>query len=72
MSGYVHTVGAGPSSSRHGGRWEIAFQEENAGAACFWRRVASEVAGDGWTEDRRPALEKPELPPNTWVAFDAR
>jgi predicted acetyltransferase len=56
----------------HPGRWEIAFQEENAGAARFWRRVASEVAGDSWTEDRRPALEKPELPPNTWVAFDAR
>ncbi|WP_030775306.1 GNAT family N-acetyltransferase [Streptomyces sp. NRRL F-2664] len=56
----------------HPGRWEIAFQEENAGAARFWRRVASEVAGEAWTEERRPVPGKPELPANTWVAFDVR
>ncbi|MEU9234481.1 GNAT family N-acetyltransferase [Streptomyces subrutilus] len=55
----------------HPGRWEIAFQEENTGAARFWRRVASEVAGETWTEARRPVPGKPELPANTWIAFDA-
>ncbi|WP_329043547.1 GNAT family N-acetyltransferase (plasmid) [Streptomyces sp. NBC_00178] len=56
----------------HPGRWEIAFQEENEGAARFWRRVASEVAGETWTEERRPVSRKSELSTNTWVAFDAR
>lgn len=35
------------------GRWSIAFLEANAAAARFWRQVATEVAGESWTEDRR-------------------
>ncbi|MFJ9691602.1 GNAT family N-acetyltransferase [Kitasatospora sp. NPDC101183] len=56
----------------HPGRWEIAFQERNADAARFWRRVASEVAGEAWTEELRPIPGKPEEPADTWLAFEAR
>ena len=52
------------------GRWEVAFQEENLPAARFWRRVAAEVAGDGWWEERRPVPEKPHLPPDTWLTME--
>jgi predicted acetyltransferase len=52
---------------RHPGRWEIAFQEENAGAARFWRRVATDAVGPAWAEERRPVPGKPQLPPDTWL-----
>jgi predicted acetyltransferase len=39
---------------RHPGRWEIAFQEANAGAAKFWRRVATAAVGTAWQEELRP------------------
>ncbi|MET8865405.1 GNAT family N-acetyltransferase [Nonomuraea sp. NPDC004580] len=55
--------------ARHPGRWEIAFQEANAGAVAFWRRVAADLAGDAWTEERRPVPGRPEVPPDTWIAF---
>lgn len=51
----------------HPGRWEIAFQEENPGAARFWRRVATDAAGRAWREERRPVPGKPEIPPDTWL-----
>jgi predicted acetyltransferase len=51
----------------HPGRWEIAFQEANPGAARFWRRVATQVAGAAWGEERRPVAGKPEIPPDTWL-----
>jgi len=51
----------------HPGRWEIAFQEENPGAARFWRRVAAGVAGAACKEERRPVPGKPEIPPDTWL-----
>jgi predicted acetyltransferase len=51
----------------HPGAWEIAFQEENAGAATFWRRVASDVAGTSWFEERRPVPGKPGIPPDVWL-----
>ncbi|MEV4570741.1 GNAT family N-acetyltransferase [Nonomuraea sp. NPDC049419] len=57
--------------ARHPGRWEIAFQEANAGAVAFWRRVAADLAGDAWTEERRPVPGRPEAPPDTWIAFTA-
>jgi predicted acetyltransferase len=47
---------------RHPGRWFVGFQEENPGAARFWRRLATEVAGDTWTEERVPVPDKPWLP----------
>jgi len=49
------------------GSWEIAFQEENPGAAVFWRRVASDVAGEAWHEERRPVPGKPHIPPDVWL-----
>jgi predicted acetyltransferase len=55
--------------ARHPGPWEVAFQDNNAAAVRFWRRVASEVAGECWTEEHRPG--PPELPPDTWISFDA-
>ncbi|MET9018498.1 GNAT family N-acetyltransferase [Actinopolymorpha sp. NPDC004070] len=54
---------------RHPGKWEIAFQEENPGAARFWRRIAAEAAGDRWTEERRPVPGKPEIPPDVWLSL---
>lgn len=55
----------------HPGRWEIAFQEENPGAACFWRRVARTAVGNAWREERRPVPDKPEAPPDVWITLDA-
>ena len=49
----------------HPGSWEIAFQEENPGAARFWREVAAEAGPH--REERRPVPDKPELPPDTWL-----
>jgi predicted acetyltransferase len=51
----------------HPGRWEIAFQEANPGAAQFWRRLAAEAAVAGWREERRPVPDKPEIPPDNWL-----
>ena len=50
----------------HPGRWEIAFQEENARAARFWRRLAADLL-TGTTEERRPVPDKPYLPPDVWL-----
>jgi predicted acetyltransferase len=55
--------------ARHPGPWEVAFQDRNATAVRFWRRVATEIAGDGWTEDRRPVPGRPEVPPDAWISF---
>jgi predicted acetyltransferase len=49
---------------RHPGTWEIAFQEDNIGAARFWRELAS---GRPHREERRPVPDKPEVPPDTWL-----
>jgi predicted acetyltransferase len=54
----------------HPGRWEIAFQEENPGAARFWRRVGADVAGAACEEERRPVPGKPEIPPDTWLLLN--
>lgn len=54
---------------RHPGAWEIAFQDLNLTAVHFWRRVASEVAGHAWTEERRPVPGQPEVPPDVWISF---
>jgi predicted acetyltransferase len=55
----------------HPGRWEIAFQEDNPGAARFWREVATDAAGATWREERRPVSGKPEVPPDTWLLLSA-
>jgi predicted acetyltransferase len=56
--------------ARHPGHWEVAFQDENTGGVRFWRRVATEIAGDAWTEEHRPVPGHPSDPPDTWIAFD--
>ncbi|OEJ35177.1 GNAT family N-acetyltransferase [Streptomyces subrutilus] len=58
--------------AKHPGPWEVAFQDANVGAVSFWRRVAAEIAGDGWAEDRRPVPGRPDLPPDVWISFDVR
>ncbi|HEY0260232.1 MAG TPA: GNAT family N-acetyltransferase [Lacisediminihabitans sp.] len=55
--------------SRYPGPWGVAFQEDNPAAAAFWRRVAEDVAGDGWTETRRPVPGRSDLPADTWIEF---
>jgi predicted acetyltransferase len=54
---------------RHPGPWEIAFQYENEPAVRFWRRVAAELAADGWSEETRPVPGRPGLPPDAWISF---
>ncbi|MEV6836609.1 GNAT family N-acetyltransferase [Streptomyces sp. NPDC051133] len=54
---------------RHPGPWEIAFQEDNRAAVCFWERVAEDVAGGAWTRELRPVPGRPELPPDAWISF---
>lgn len=54
------------------GPWEVAFQDANEAAVHFWRRVATEIAGEAWTEDRRPVPGRPDLPPDVWISFDVR
>jgi hypothetical protein len=59
--------------TRHGGRWEVAFQEENPGAARFWRRIAEDAVaelGADTREERRPVPGRPEVPPDTWIVLD--
>ncbi|MEV0618951.1 GNAT family N-acetyltransferase [Nonomuraea sp. NPDC050404] len=55
--------------ARHPGPWEVAFQDGNAKAVSFWRRVAKEIAGDAWTEERRPVPHRPDVPPDVWISF---
>jgi predicted acetyltransferase len=56
---------------RHPGIWEIPFQDENAGAARFWRQLAAAVAGESWSEDRRPVPMKPHIPMDVWITLDS-
>ncbi|MFF1542606.1 GNAT family N-acetyltransferase [Streptomyces sp. NPDC058291] len=57
--------------ARHPGPWDIAFQDANAGAVRFWRRVAAAIAGDAWTQEHRPVPGRPDLPPDVWISFEA-
>jgi predicted acetyltransferase len=57
--------------AEHPGRWEVAFQDANAAAVHFWRRVATELAGSDWTEERRQMPSRPDLPPDVWISFIA-
>ena len=65
-------VGARVAASlleRHRGEWEIAFQEANAAAAAFWRRVAQDAARGEVRESRRPVPERPHIAPDVWLSF---
>ncbi|HET6152188.1 MAG TPA: GNAT family N-acetyltransferase [Marmoricola sp.] len=53
--------------ARHPGPWQIAFQHENAAAGAFWRVVANDAFGERWTQDRREAPGKPEVPADHWI-----
>lgn len=55
--------------AEHLGPWEVAFQEANAKAARFWRRVATELADSDWTEECRAVPGRPDLPPDVWISF---
>lgn len=55
--------------ARHPGPWEVAFQDANAGAVRFWRRVGEELAPGEWTEERRPVPGRAGLPPDVWISF---
>lgn len=59
-------------AAQHPGPWQVAFQDDNTAAVHFWRRVATEVSGNTWTEERRPVPGKPELPPDVWISFNAK
>ncbi|MGW6919385.1 GNAT family N-acetyltransferase [Kitasatospora sp. NPDC054939] len=54
------------------GRWGIAFQDANPGAARFWRRIADEAVGAAWREEKRPvpATAPAGTPPDTWILLD--
>jgi predicted acetyltransferase len=56
---------------RHPGVWEIPFQEENTGAARFWRELVASAVGTKWTEDRRPVPKKPHIPDDVWITLDS-
>ncbi|MFI0901447.1 GNAT family N-acetyltransferase [Streptomyces sp. NPDC020983] len=55
---------------RHPGPWEIPFQDANAGACAFWRRVAEDLAPGAWREERRAVPGRPDVPPDVWISFD--
>jgi hypothetical protein len=50
------------------GTW--AFQDDNEAALHFWRRVATEIAGEKWAEERRVVPGQPGLPPDVWLSFE--
>ncbi|MEU2200008.1 GNAT family N-acetyltransferase [Isoptericola sp. NPDC019482] len=54
------------------GPWEIAYQDANAGAAAFWPRVATDVAGDAWSVRHRPVPGLPDAPPDAWLSLTVR
>jgi predicted acetyltransferase len=56
--------------AQHPGRWKVAFQENNATAVRFWRRVATSVSGDAWSEEKRPIPGDPGATPDVWISFD--
>jgi predicted acetyltransferase len=50
------------------GRWAIAFQEDNVGAAVFWRRLASNLVGGAVREERETVPDRTLA--QTWLLFD--
>ncbi|MFE7508085.1 GNAT family N-acetyltransferase [Promicromonospora sp. NPDC057488] len=54
------------------GSWEVPFQDANAPAVRFWRTVATDAAGEAWTEEHRPVPGRPDLLPDTWISFTTR
>jgi predicted acetyltransferase len=50
------------------GRWAIAFQEDNVGAAAFWRRVVRGLVGDAVREERETVPDRSLA--QTWLFLD--
>jgi predicted acetyltransferase len=57
--------------AQYPGPWQVAFQDANVTAVRFWRRVAREISGSAWTEERRAVPGRPDLPPDIWISFEA-
>lgn len=55
--------------AHHPGPCEVPFQANNETAVRFWRRVATEMSGDTWTEEPRPIRGNPDAPPDQWISF---
>lgn len=55
---------------RHPGHWEVAFQNENPVAARFWRGLAA-VIGSNVQERLQPVPDKPHIPDDVILSFDA-
>jgi predicted acetyltransferase len=66
----VGALAAEATLTRFPGRWHIVFQEENPGAAAFWRRIAPRVSNDSHSEERRQQVEKPHIPPDVWMSLE--
>ncbi|MGH3402396.1 MAG: GNAT family N-acetyltransferase [Streptosporangiaceae bacterium] len=56
--------------AEHPGPWKVAFQDANEAALHFWRRVATELVGSDWTEERSKVPGRPDLPPDVWISFN--
>ncbi|WP_306335453.1 GNAT family N-acetyltransferase [Streptomyces sp. KL118A] len=54
------------------GAWGIAFQPANAGAARFWRGIATAAVGSAWREESRPAPAPApaDVPDDQWILLD--
>ncbi|WAL93813.1 GNAT family N-acetyltransferase [Streptomyces sp. Je 1-369] len=54
------------------GSWAIAFQPANAGAARFWRGVATDAVGSDWREESRPvpASVDADAPDDRWILLN--
>jgi len=53
--------------AQHPRPWSVAFQDGNASAGTFWRRVWTDAFGDEWTETEEPVPGKPDVPPDHWI-----
>lgn len=51
------------------GPWEVAFQADNEKDVRFWRRTATDIAGQDWTEECRTVPTKPDAPSDVWISF---
>jgi len=65
----VRLQAVGAIFAENPGQWEVAFQDANAAAVRFWRRVAKEFAGSDWSEERKTVPGRPDLPPDVWISF---
>lgn len=58
-------------AAAHPGRWAVAFQDRNEGAAKFWHTVAAEL-DRSCTFQQRDVPGRPELPSDSWARFCVR